>query len=75
MKEKKTRNVVFALKPTVYEQFKKIAHMQNITANSLVNILIEDYTDNHQNLVAVYDQSVVPFKHKNLDDEKITKTD
>ena len=56
--ERKTRQVTLLFKPSVYEAFQKIAYVQQISPNSLIGNLIEDYVSEHVKLVENYDELV-----------------
>ena len=53
--ERKTRQVTMVFKPSVYEMFQKVAHMQQISPNSLLGSLIEHHVQQHLDLVKKYD--------------------
>lgn len=55
-KERKSRQVTSLFKPTVYEAFQKIAYMKQLSVNSLLGEIMEQFVAAHPDLVAQYDK-------------------
>lgn len=55
-KETKTKNLHLLLKPSLVEDFNKIAVMQRTSVNSLVSGLMEDYIEEHAEDIETYNK-------------------
>lgn len=53
-KETKSKQLNLTLTPTLFSQFRQILYMQQVSANSLVNTWIQQYVDEHTDLLEAY---------------------
>lgn len=54
--EPKTRRVNMLIRPSLFEDFKKVAHMKRTTPNDLMNRLIADYTEQEAQAIRDYNR-------------------
>lgn len=59
VEEYKTKRVNLLLRPSVHEQCNKVAYMQKVSFNDLVNTALEEYAHAHSDLVDKYDHTFV----------------
>ena len=52
--ERKTKRLNLLIKPSVYNDLRKIAHMNRTSVNSLIDIIIEDYTEKNRDTIERY---------------------
>ena len=57
VKEIKSKRLNVLLKPSIYERIDKIATMKRISVNELINIVLEDYGNNNQDLVNKFNET------------------
>lgn len=57
VEEYKTKRVNLLLRPTVHERCTKIAYMQKVSFNDLVNKALEQYAEAHDDLVNKYNDT------------------
>lgn len=55
MTEKKARLSLIFKRPEVKTAIEKIAHMKRVSANELINIALEEYTQANAELIKKYD--------------------
>lgn len=53
-REKKSKPINLVLKPSVHEEFKKIAYMQQSSVNNLIGEIMEQYIKDHQEDIQKY---------------------
>lgn len=53
-KETKTKRLNLLMFPSVYEDIGKIATMNRTSTNNLINTILQEYIDNHQELIEKY---------------------
>lgn len=51
---RKSGSYTFRMKPYLYENLKKIAHEKHTTANALINEILEEYSEEHAELIRKY---------------------
>ena len=56
IRELKDKRVSFVFRPSTIEAAKKVAYMTRQPFNDVVNMLLEQYVDEHTDLIAKYDQ-------------------
>lgn len=52
--ERKTKRLNLLIKPSVYNDLRKIAHMNRASVNSLIDTIIEDYTEKNRDTIDKY---------------------
>lgn len=53
--ETRSKQICVLLTPTLHENFRKVMFTQNISMNQMTNQLIEEYVNNHKELIDAYD--------------------
>jgi len=54
--ETKTKRLNLLIKPSVYEQFKKVATMEQDSVNNLINNIMENVVEENKDKIEVYDK-------------------
>lgn len=54
--ETKSKRLNLLVKPSVYEQFKKVATMQQDSVNNLINNIMENVVEENQEQIELYDK-------------------
>ena len=54
-KEIRNKQMCVLLTPSLYENFKKVMFTQSVSMNHMINNLIEEYVNNHKELIDAYD--------------------
>lgn len=57
VKEIKSKRLNVLLKPSIYERIDKIATMKRISVNELLNIVLDDYANNNQDLINKFNET------------------
>lgn len=52
--ERKSKRLNLLIKPSTHKDMSKIATMQRVSLNELINSVLEDYTERHADKVEVY---------------------
>ena len=62
-KEKKTP-ISFYIRPSIYEELKRLARYQGTTAGTLMDTVIADYLDQHREELREYDRFMARMQQK-----------
>ena len=54
--ETKTKRLSLLIKPSIYEQFKKVATMKQDSVNNLINNIMENVVEENKDKIELYDQ-------------------
>ena len=57
VKEIKSKRLNVLLKPSIYDRIDKIATMKRMSVNELINIVLDDYGNNNQDLINKFNET------------------
>ena len=58
VKEIKSKRLNVLLKPSIYDRIDKIATMKRMSVNELINIVLDDYGNNNQDLINKFNETL-----------------